>query len=158
MAKLEHLKKGASVEGVLPNIPVTVVDVRWHGSNVVELTYRDATGGLGSELIFRDREPSLTITAAGTPWAFDSDGELFRLVSEAYRIRASLGNDARAKYSLLFPKDSSTVRGKKRHSIIISTKENARDGANTLRGATAKAMRACVIYWVPWPNKTAGSR
>lgn len=87
MAKLEELKKGASVEGVLSNNPVTVVDVRWHGSNVVELTYRDAGGTLGSELIFRDREPSLTITAPGTPWAFDSDGELFRLVSEAYRIR-----------------------------------------------------------------------
>ena len=87
MAKLEDLKKGASVNGLLPSGPVAVVDVRWHGSDVVELTYRDVTGNLGSELVFRDREPQLVIAAAGTPWAFDGDGELFRLVSEAYRIR-----------------------------------------------------------------------
>jgi SNF2 family DNA or RNA helicase len=87
MAKLEDLKKGASVSGLLSNGPVTVVDVRWHGSDVVELTYRDVAGNLGSELIFRDREPQLVVASPGTPWAFDGDGELFRLISEAYRIR-----------------------------------------------------------------------
>lgn len=57
MAKLEDLKKGASVQGVLPNVLVTVVDARWHGSNVIDLTYRDTGGTLDSELIFRDCEP-----------------------------------------------------------------------------------------------------
>jgi len=87
MARLEELTRGASVKGVLPDGLVTIVDVKWHGSEVVELIYRDSAGKLGSELLYRDREPTLEIAAAGVPWSFDGDGALFRLVSEAHRIR-----------------------------------------------------------------------
>jgi superfamily II DNA or RNA helicase len=71
----------------LPSGTVIVVDVAWHGSNVIELTYKDPAGRLGSELLYRDREPTLEIADAGRLWSFESDGALFRLVSEAYRIR-----------------------------------------------------------------------
>jgi SNF2 family DNA or RNA helicase len=54
---------------------------------VVEVTYRDFSGKDHSELLFRDHESDLEVVEGGTPWAFDSNGELFRLVSEAYRIR-----------------------------------------------------------------------
>ena len=87
MARLEDLKKGALVKGVLPGGAVTVVDVHWHGSSVVELTYKDSTGRVGNELLYRDREPDLEIVEAGREWSFDEDGGLLRLVSEAYRIR-----------------------------------------------------------------------
>jgi superfamily II DNA or RNA helicase len=87
LARLEDLIRGASVKGVLPNITVSVVDVAWHGSNVVELTYKDQSGRLGSELLYRDREPTLEVVDAGRVWSFESDGALFRLISEAYRIR-----------------------------------------------------------------------
>jgi SNF2 family DNA or RNA helicase len=87
MARLEDLTRGATVKGILPNRLVTVVDVKWYGSAVVELTYKDATGRLGNELLYRDREPTITIVEQGRPWSFDGDGALFRLVSEAYRIR-----------------------------------------------------------------------
>lgn len=87
MARLEDLTRSASVKGVLPNGTVTVVDVAWHGSNVVELTYKDSAGRLGSELLYRDREPTLEVLDVGRAWSFESDGSLFRLVSEAYRIR-----------------------------------------------------------------------
>ena len=87
MAQLEDLKRGATVKGILPDKLVTVVDVKWFGSAVIELTYKDATGRLGSELLYRDREPTLEIVTVGRPWSFDSDGAMFRLVSEAYRIR-----------------------------------------------------------------------
>ena len=87
MARLEELKRGAAVRGILPGESVAVVDVAWHGSNVVELTYKDAGGRLGSELIYRDREPTLEVVDPGRVWSFESDGALFRLVSEAYRIR-----------------------------------------------------------------------
>ena len=87
MARLDELTRGASVKGVLPDGLVTVVDVQWHGSDVIELIYRDSAGKLGSELLYRDREPTLSIAAAGVPWSFDGDGALFRLVSEAHRIR-----------------------------------------------------------------------
>jgi hypothetical protein len=33
-----------------------VVDVAWYGSNCIELTYKDAAGHLGSELLYRERD------------------------------------------------------------------------------------------------------
>ncbi len=87
MAKLEDLKLNAQVKGIDPSGPVAILNIKWHGSDVVEVTYRDIGGKNHSELLFRDREADLEILEAGTPWAFDSNGELFRLVSEAYRIR-----------------------------------------------------------------------
>ena len=85
--RLEDLRKDAVIRGILPDRTVTVVDVRWFGDSVVELTYKDNTGRLGSELLYRDREALLEEAAAGRPWSFNGDGELLRLVSEARRIR-----------------------------------------------------------------------
>lgn len=87
MARLDDLTRGASVRGILPDGLVTVVDVKWIGSVAIELTYKDAAGRLGNELLYRDREPTLEVVAVGRPWSFDGNGGLFRLVSEAYRIR-----------------------------------------------------------------------
>ena len=87
MARLEDLKRGALVRGVLPGSPVTVIDVKWHGSTVVELTYKDPSGHLGNILLYRENEPGLEIVEPGRWWSFDGDGALLRLVSEAYRIR-----------------------------------------------------------------------
>ena len=87
MARLEELRPGAAVRGVLPDALVTVISVNWYGDNVIELTYKDAQGKPGIELLYRDREPTLTVAEAGRPWSFDADGGLLRLVSEAYRIR-----------------------------------------------------------------------
>jgi len=87
MAKLEDLTRSAAVRGILPDCLVTVIDVKWYGSEVIELTYKDPLGKPGVELLYRDREPALEVVAAGRPWSFDGDGHLFRLVSEAHRIR-----------------------------------------------------------------------
>ncbi|MFH1743357.1 MAG: helicase-related protein [bacterium] len=87
MARLEDLKRGALVKGILPGGPVTVVDVKWHGSAVVELTYKDQTGQLDHVLLYRDREADLEILTPGRAWSFDANGAMFRLVSEAYRIQ-----------------------------------------------------------------------
>ena len=85
--RLEDLTKGATVTGVLPDRVITVIDTQWHGSDVVTLTYRDANGVTGDELIFRDREPELEIVTSSLPWSFNGDGRLLRLVSEAHRIQ-----------------------------------------------------------------------
>src|SRR5262249_1348429 len=87
MARLEDLTQGTSVKGILPDSLVTVIDAKWIGTVAVELTYKDPGRILGSELLYRDREPPLEIAFAGRPWSFDADAELFRLVSEAHRIR-----------------------------------------------------------------------
>src|SRR5947209_11219614 len=86
MAQLEDLTHGASVKGILPDRLVTIIDVKWIGTVAVELTYKDAAGNLGNELLYRDREPTLAIAVEGRPWSFDGDGAMFRLVSEAHRI------------------------------------------------------------------------
>ena len=87
MAQLEELTRGAAVKGILPESLVTVVDVKWIGTVAVEVTYKDSAGRLANELLYRDREPTLEIAAVGRPWSFDGDGGLFRLLSEANRIR-----------------------------------------------------------------------
>lgn len=85
--RLERLTRGTLVRGILADGVVSVVDVKWFGSACAEVTYKDSSGRLGNELVYRDREPTLEIVEAGAPWSFDGDGGLLRLVSEAYRIR-----------------------------------------------------------------------
>lgn len=87
MVKLEELTRGSIINGILPNQSVTVIEAKWHGTDVVELTYKDASGQPYTELLFRDREPTLEIVTVGKPWSFDGDGDTLRLVSEAHRIR-----------------------------------------------------------------------
>jgi SNF2 family DNA or RNA helicase len=84
--RLEGLTPGARVRGVLPDRAVTVVQVEWHGTQALTLTYRDDTGRVDHELLYRANEASLTIEEAGRAWSFDADGNLFRLASEALRI------------------------------------------------------------------------
>jgi len=85
--KLEDLQANAAVRGVLSDGLVTVVSVQWFGSEALELTYKTPTGKVANELLYRHDEPRLEIVEVGRPWSFDGDGELFRLVSEAQRIR-----------------------------------------------------------------------
>ena len=85
--RLEDLTRGAQVKGVRSDGPVEVVDAKWFGSSAIELTFKDAQGKPGNELLYRTDEPRLELHARGPTWNFDADGSLFRLVSEAYRIR-----------------------------------------------------------------------
>ena len=85
--KLDTLTPGTSVRGILPDAAVTVVTTKWFGSDALELTYKDGEGRVASELLYRHDEARLQIVEAGRPWSFDGDGALFRLVSEAHRIR-----------------------------------------------------------------------
>ena len=87
MTKLEDLLPNAAVRGVLPDALVTVVSVKWFGSEALELTYKTQAGKVANELVYRQDEPRLEIVEQGRPWSFDGDGALFRLVSEAQRIR-----------------------------------------------------------------------
>ncbi len=87
MARLEDLQPNAAIRGILPDQIVTVVSVQWFGSEALELTYKTASGRVANELLYRDDEPRLQVVEHGRPWSFDGDGHLFRLVSEAHRIR-----------------------------------------------------------------------
>ena len=85
--RLEELQPNAAVRGILPDKLVTVVSVQWFGTQALELTYKGPTGRVANELLYRPDEPRLEVVEQGRPWSFDGDGRLFRLVSEAHRIR-----------------------------------------------------------------------
>ncbi len=87
MSRLEDLTPHAAVRGILPDSLVTVVSAQWFGSEALELTYKTPTGKVANELLYRHDEPRLEVVEQGRPWSFDGDGRLFRLVSEAQRIR-----------------------------------------------------------------------
>ena len=87
VSKLEALLPNAAVRGILPDALVTVVSVQWFGSEALELTYKTPAGKVANELLYRHDEPRLEVAEQGRPWSFDGDGSLFRLVSEAQRIR-----------------------------------------------------------------------
>lgn len=87
MTRLEDLQPTAAVRGILPDQLVTVVSVQWFGSEALELTYKAPTGRVANELLYRHDESRLQVVESGRPWSFDGDGRLFRLVSEAHRIR-----------------------------------------------------------------------
>lgn len=87
MNKLEDLRPTATVKGILPDCLITVVNVQWYGSTAVELTYKTPAGKVANELLYRHDEPRIEVVEEGRPWSFDGDGAMFRLVSEAHRIR-----------------------------------------------------------------------
>jgi SNF2 family DNA or RNA helicase len=87
MSRLEDLRPNAAVKGILPDALVTVVTTQWFGSEALELTYKTAAGKVANELLYRHDEARFEVVEEGRPWSFDGDGALFRLVSEAHRIR-----------------------------------------------------------------------
>jgi len=87
VGKLEDIRPNASIQGILPDCLVTVVNVQWFGSEALELTYKDPSGKVANELLYRHDESRIEVVQQGRPWSFDGDGYLFRLVSEAHRIR-----------------------------------------------------------------------
>lgn len=87
MVSLEKLSKGAIVRGLLVDAPATIVDAQWIGANVVEAFFKGPSGKVENRLLYREDENSLELVETGSYWAFDSDGTLFRLASEAQRIQ-----------------------------------------------------------------------
>jgi SNF2 family DNA or RNA helicase len=87
MSVLEDLRPNITVRGILPNCLVSVTAVEWYGEGALELTYKDPAGKVGNVLLFRGDEERIAVVERGLPWSFDGQGDLFRLVSEARRIR-----------------------------------------------------------------------
>ncbi len=86
MAKLEGLKPGIKVKGLIPQQAVTIVDVVHHGSSAVEIIYKRSDGVTGNQLLYRSDESKLEIIETQNAWDFNTDGDTFRLAAEAYRI------------------------------------------------------------------------
>ena len=83
--QLEELKPGLRVEGLIPAEVITVIATQWHGTDALELTYKNSKGVLGQQVVFRKDEGSLTVAQTGSR-AFDASASDFKLVAEAQRI------------------------------------------------------------------------
>lgn len=86
MARLEDITVGASVIGIVGEVPVTVIAVKWFGNTALEVTFKDARGQLANQLLYKEDEERIEVKSGSLPWSFDADANLMRLVSEAYRI------------------------------------------------------------------------
>jgi superfamily II DNA or RNA helicase len=87
MRTLDELRAGARVRGLLPDQAVTVKSVQRYGDHSAEVIFADDAGRLDRRLVSLDDVTSIEVVETGRRWSFDGDGELLRLVSEAYRIR-----------------------------------------------------------------------
>ncbi|WP_433243503.1 helicase-related protein [Streptosporangium sp. CA-135522] len=85
--RLEDLTPGAVVGGVTPSGDVSVVAIKWYGSNAVNLTYKSGDGQVADQLLYRDHESRLSLRKASAAYGFDGDGAFFKLAAEALRIR-----------------------------------------------------------------------
>ncbi len=86
MVRLEEVVPGARVSGIAGERFVEIVAVRSYGADALEVTYK-LDGTVAQTVLFRDSEADLELASPSRRFAFDGDGHLFRLASEALRIR-----------------------------------------------------------------------
>jgi hypothetical protein len=86
MLAFEDIKPGARLHGLDSAGIAEVVQVSRFGANALNLVFR-VNGRVAERLVYRGEETSFELVEAGRAYAFDADGALLRLASEAYRIR-----------------------------------------------------------------------
>src|SRR5712691_2066942 len=86
MRAFEDIKPGARLRGIDPVGVAEVVQVARFGPDALNLVFR-VNGRVGERLVYRGEESGFEFLETGRNYAFDADGGLLRLASEAYRIR-----------------------------------------------------------------------
>ena len=86
MLHLEDIKPGLALEGVEPFRVVTVEFVKPLSPDSIQVFYRPPEGGVKECNLTRMNEGNLRLATQERPWAFDGDGEAFKLAVEAKRI------------------------------------------------------------------------
>src|SRR3546814_12568528 len=69
----------------MPAEVITVIAAQWHGTDALELTYKNTAGALGQQVVFRKDQDKLAIAQSGSR-AFDANASDFKLVAEAQRL------------------------------------------------------------------------
>ncbi len=87
MLLLSELKVGAIVKGLAPEGIAKIASIEWYGDQAAKVIFEDSQGNVKNRLLYKTDEPMLEIVEHGRSWSFSADGSMFRLVSEAYRIR-----------------------------------------------------------------------
>lgn len=87
VASLEEIVVGARVDGLDSRGAVEILNAIWHGSDCIEVIYRDALGHPSERMLYRHDESLLSLVEKHRQWSFDADAALTRLAAEAQRIR-----------------------------------------------------------------------
>src|SRR6187455_1798326 len=86
MGEFDDIKSGARIRGLTPTGIAEIVSVAKFGPDAINVVFR-SDGKVQERLIYRGEETNLALEEGGRAFAFDADGALLRLASEAYRIR-----------------------------------------------------------------------
>jgi superfamily II DNA or RNA helicase len=86
MMKLENLKAGISLVGIEPSLIATIVAVVPIGEGAVQILYKTPEGTIKERLLGHTDEESISVATVERPWAFDGNGDEFKLAVEAKRI------------------------------------------------------------------------
>src|ERR1035438_9993467 len=86
MMKLETLKAGISLVGIEPTLIATVIAVVPIGDGAVQILYKTPEVTIKERLLGRADEASISVATVERPWAFDGNGDEFKLAVEAKRI------------------------------------------------------------------------
>jgi superfamily II DNA or RNA helicase len=86
MVRLEEIVPGSRVRGIASRDFVEILAARSFGPDAVEVTYK-GNGTVDQTVLYRSSEAELELASAARRFAFDGDGHLLRLASEALRIR-----------------------------------------------------------------------
>ncbi len=84
--RLEDIAPETSLVGLEPTLIATVIAVRPIAEGALRVIYTTPDGTLKERLLGRIDEPNIAIATQEHPWAFDGDGEAFKLAIEAKRM------------------------------------------------------------------------
>ncbi|MCL1920225.1 MAG: SNF2-related protein [Kiritimatiellaeota bacterium] len=86
MVRLEDITVGVHISGLSGSTPMSVVAVKWHGTNAMTVTFKNHAGHVAEQIVYREDENRIDVKDGNLPWSFDADADMLRLISEAYRI------------------------------------------------------------------------
>lgn len=84
--KLEDIRKGAKVRGILPQTAVTIKSVDLQGPDMLELVYQVPTGGAEIVVLRRSDEDRLSLDDAARVARFSANPDHFKLALEGRRM------------------------------------------------------------------------
>ena len=85
MLKLEDIKVGMMVTGIVPGQTARVVSVESSGADAITVIVKSANG-VSEQQLYRLDEARLEIAAKNLPWSFEAPADDFKLALEALRI------------------------------------------------------------------------
>ena len=85
MLKLEGVKVGLQVTGIVPGHVARIVSVEPAGSDAITVIVKSELG-VAEQQLYRSDEVHLAIAEKNLPWSFEAPADDFKLALEAFRI------------------------------------------------------------------------